>query len=533
MKSFNFNRIMDKIKLLNYRLQYKIIISFVIFIFIPTIVVLLVMYNIYFNFMSEKVQMYNYQLISQINTNIDSKLMIYNNLTRQIYSNKDIIENMKKPYHDPYEKSLIEKSVSDVMLSLINVDKYILSAYVITSDGVVFYNGYGTSVPEEDYSSIEQIALKADGRVVWSPTQKNQVVFNELAFSATREIKSQDGSRAGTLVVILKETFFEDLYKNVNLAYKANNFIVSDDLTVVSSMNKDVIGKKLEDKYLQKAVSMKKGSFIEKIGDEENLVVFSTSTITGWTFISTTPVKELLSDVYSIRNILIMILIIFIIFLGFLCYILPRSITMPIEKLSQTIEIVQKGCFTVSVDNTNNDEIGSLSRSFNVMIKKLNELVLEVKEKEKEKSKFELVALQSQINPHFMYNTLNSIKFIAGLNKQTAIKNMVSALINLLKNAAKNNDGLISLEEEMYLLQDYIYIQNIRFGNFNIVYHIPEEYKNYKIIKFTLQPIIENSILHGFSENGMFGEVHIYAFIKDEKLYIVVRDNGRGMDKEA
>jgi len=132
-----------------------------------------------------------------------------------------------------------------------------------------------------------------------------------------------------------------------------------------------------------------------------------------------------------------------------------------------------------------------------------------------------------------MYNTLNSIKFIAGLNKQTAIKNMVSALIHLLKNAAKNSDGLISLEEEMDLLQDYIYIQNIRFGNFNIVYHVPEEYKKYKIIKFTLQPIIENSILHGFSENGMFGEVHIYVFIKNEKLYIEVKDNGTGMDKEA
>lgn len=532
MMNFNVNRIIAKIKVLNYRLQYKIIIFFVTFIFIPTILVLFVMYNIYFNFMSEKVQMYNYQLINQINTNIDSKLMIYNNLTRQIYSNKDIIENMKKPYHNPYEKSLIDKSVSDVMLSLINVDNYILSAYVIASDGDVFYNGYGTSVPEEDYGSIEKIALKADGRVVWIPTQKNQVVFNELAFSATREIKTQDGSRAGTLVVILKETFFEDLYKNVNLAYKANNFIVSDDLTVVSSINKDIIGKKLEDKYLQKVVSMKKGSFIEKIGDEENLVVFSSSSITGWTFISTIPVKELLSDVYSIRNILIIILIIFIIFLGFLCYILPRSITMPIKKLSQTIEIVQKGCFTVSVDNTNNDEIGSLSRSFNVMIKKLNELVLEVKEKEKEKSKIELVALQSQINPHFMYNTLNSIKFIAGLNKQTAIKNMVSALINLLKNAAKNSDGLISLEEEMDLLQSYIYIQNIRFGNFNIVYHVPEEYKKYKIIKFTLQPIIENSILHGFSEKGMFGEVHIYVSIKNEKLYIEVKDNGTGMDKE-
>ncbi|WP_419294590.1 cache domain-containing sensor histidine kinase [Clostridium diolis] len=482
--------------------------------------------------MSEKVQMYNYQLINQINTNIDSKLMIYNNLTRQIYSNKEIIENMKKSYHDSYEKSLIEKSVSDVMLSLINVDKYILSAYVITSDGDVFYNGYGTSVIEDDYSNIEEMALEADGRVVWIPTQKNQAVFNELAFSATREIKTQDGSRAGTLVIILKEAFFEDLYKNVNLRYKSNNFIVSDDLTVVSSINKDMIGKKLDDKYLQKAVNLKNGSFIEKIEDQENFVVFSTSTITGWTFVSTIPVKELLKEVYSIRDMLIMILIIFIIFLAFLCYILPRSITMPIKKLSQTIQIVQKGCFTVSVENTNNDEIGSLSRSFNVMIKKLNELVLEVKEKEKEKSKAELVALQSQINPHFMYNTLNSIKFIAGLNKQTAIKNMVTSLINLLKNVAKNSDGLISLEEEMSLLQDYIYIQNIRFGNFNIVYHVPEEYKMFKIIKFTLQPIIENSIIHGFSEKGMFGEIHIYAFIKNDKLYIEVKDNGTGMEKE-
>ncbi|MBU3099416.1 MULTISPECIES: sensor histidine kinase [Clostridium] len=532
MKVNSFKKLFIKIKSLNHKLQYQVLVSFLILIFIPTILVLVIMYNIYFNFISDKTQMYTSQLINQVNITIDSKLMIYNNLTRQIYSNKAIIESMKKPYKDTYEKYEIQKSVADIMLSLINIDKYVLSSYIMTNDGRVYYSGYGTPYNDGNYEKIRKKAFEADGRVVWIPTEKLQSILNDMGFSAVREIKSQNGTKVGTLVLIISDSFFNDIYKNINLSKTSTNIVVSQDLTVVSSMDKKLIGKQLENDYLKKAVKLKNGSFVEKIGNKKTLIVFSTSNVTGWTFVSYIPLHELLKEVYSIKNIILTIIVIFIIFLSFLIYIFPKKITKPIKNLSEKIKMVQEGCFTITVDDTSEDEIGALSRTFNVMVKKINELVTEVKEKEKEKGKAELLALQSQINPHFMYNTLNSIKFIAILNKQDAIKKMLSAFIKLLRNVAKNGDELITITEEIELLDNYVYIQNVRFGNFNINYEVPEDIKNNKIMKFTIQPVVENCILHGFSEKGMFGEINIKIFIKEEKLYIQIKDNGIGMSQE-
>ncbi|MCB2354544.1 hypothetical protein [Clostridium estertheticum] len=167
--------------------------------------------------------------------------MRYNNLTRQIYSNKAIIQSMKKPYKDTYEKYEIQKSVVDIMLSLINIDKYVFSSYIMTNDGRVYYNGYGTPYNDGNYEKIRKKAFEADGRVVWMPTEKLQSILNDMGFSAVREIKSQDGTKVGTLVLIISDSFFNDIYKNINLSKTSTNIVVSQDLTVVSSMDKNLI----------------------------------------------------------------------------------------------------------------------------------------------------------------------------------------------------------------------------------------------------------------------------------------------------
>lgn len=519
--------------LFNFKLQHQIVLYFCIFFILPTIIVLVIMYNIYFNYYSNKVQVYTSQLINQVNTTIDSKLMIYNNITRQIYYNTDIINSLQKISPDPYKKMLIEKSVSDTILSLVNVDKYVLSAYILTAGMDIYYVGYGTPAPEENFSKIKELAARGDGRVVWTPTEKTQSVFNDLAFRALREIKSQDGRRAGTLVLIIKEEFFNDLYQNINFGYRSNNFIVTKNLMLVSSKDKKSIGKRMNQTYLKRVVNEGHGNFITSIEGKKSLVVFSSSSITGWTFVSVIPMKEILKDVYTIRNTIALIMLIFLFFLILLTFMLSRRITNPIKKLSDTMKIVQAGHFDVTIENSNNDEIGSLSRSFNTMIGKVNELIQALKEKEKAKAKAELYALQSQINPHFMYNTLNSIKFMAVLNNQDSIKNMVSSLIALLKNAAKNSDELIQIGQEMELIQNYIYIQSVRFGDFSVNYHIPEELKKHKIMKFTMQPVVENSILHGFGGKNIYGNIDIYVEANQEQIIIRVRDNGLGMDQET
>lgn len=519
----------------NSGLQQKILLFFIVVIFIPTVILLVFIYNMYLQFMKEKIQLYTHQMVKEINNNIDSNLKIYSRLTLQIYANKEIIENMKKEHRDFNEQFEIEKTIRAVLRSLISADRYVASAYLITSDHTKYVDGIEFPGLDEEFEKYDRIASKAGGRIVWLPSKEHKDYFGKdyHIFMAVREIKSYDGTRVGTLILVLREEFFADIYKEVYFGENVNSMILTSDLFIVSSMNKDLIGEELSGEgYLQKIARIEEGTFVQNTGGQDFLVVFSTSQITDWKFVSIIPMKDLLKEVWHVRNIMLLIIVLFIFFLFLLSYLFSQRIIFPLKKLLAGIKRVEEGDLNISIDNKHNDEIGRLSRSFESMLTRVRGLLEEVREKEKLKSQLELDALQSQINPHFMYNTLNSIKWMAIINKQDNIKKMLNALMKMLKMAADTSQELITVKDEIELLKSYIFVQSVRFTNFKTEYHIPEEVLSYKIIKFTLQPIVENSIIHGFGSSDRLGVIRISVRHRDEKLYIEVKDDGVGIKPE-
>ena len=141
--------------------------------------------------------------------------------------------------------------------------------------------------------------------------------------------------------------------------------------------------------------------------------------------------------------------------------------------------------------------------------------------------------LQSQVNPHFLYNTLNSVYWMAVVQKNTGIEKMVKSLVNLLKNISKGVSDKIPLSEELALLDDYVSIQSIRYmGAFEYRCRVPEELLQYRIIKFTLQPLVENAIFHGVAPKGSFGVITVDAFEEADFLVLTITDDGVGMTQE-
>ncbi|WP_099469494.1 sensor histidine kinase [Konateibacter massiliensis] len=145
----------------------------------------------------------------------------------------------------------------------------------------------------------------------------------------------------------------------------------------------------------------------------------------------------------------------------------------------------------------------------------------------------EIALLQSQVNPHFLYNTLDSIRWMAVIQKNPGIEKTVKSLSNLLKNLAKGVGEKITLEEEISLLQDYVDTQSVRFMELlKIENHIDKQFYSYKIIKFTLQPLVENAIFHGIEPTGECGTITLTAYEEGDYLLITVKDNGVGMSEE-
>lgn len=220
--------------------------------------------------------------------------------------------------------------------------------------------------------------------------------------------------------------------------------------------------------------------------------------------------------------------------IGIVIYqLLYRTISIPVLKLRSQIEVISKGNFVRDTSIEWKHELGDIGRGINDMSEKIKELLEHVVREEREKQDLEYKMLQSQINPHFLYNTLNSIKWMASIQGADGIAEMTTSLSRLLKSISKGTRLLLPLRDELSLLEDYFTIQKYRYGGtITLEIHVEEDaLLDIPILKFTLQPLVENSIFHGIEPKGSAGHIEISIRRENETdLRIEVLDDGIGMD---
>lgn len=204
--------------------------------------------------------------------------------------------------------------------------------------------------------------------------------------------------------------------------------------------------------------------------------------------------------------------------------------TRPLRLLMYSMERLGQGDFQTHVEIRGQDEFSRLAVQFNRMVKRLRDVILNLEQEQKRKEEAKFQALQAQINPHFLLNTLNSMKWMAMLSGAAHVSEMMTKLGKLLQYSMRHDRETVPLSEEVSQLQMYMELQNIRFHDrVRLHFHIPEELNQGAILKFTLQPIVENSIVHGKREAIM---IHIEAARQNDDLLIRIQDNGTGMDHE-
>ena len=216
--------------------------------------------------------------------------------------------------------------------------------------------------------------------------------------------------------------------------------------------------------------------------------------------------------------------------------LISSRITKPLRRLSaHMVKLTDEEHLYIDEEiEKGNDEIAQIGKVFNRLVRHINRLMEKQKDMYEQKQKLEMKALQAQINPHFLYNTLDSIRWMAVIQKSNSIAKTVGALENLLRNMAKGIGNKITLKEELSLVQDYVSLQQVRYMEiFDYICDIPDEYLQCKIVKMTMQPVIENAIIHGIEPTGTYGEIRLTVGEDKGDLYISVEDNGAGMDEET
>jgi two-component system sensor histidine kinase YesM len=253
----------------------------------------------------------------------------------------------------------------------------------------------------------------------------------------------------------------------------------------------------------------------------------------AWALVSITPESSVLGELQSIQMIPILLLLLMIVFLMLFAFILNREIFTPIVDLSKHLKKVQEGNLDASISLPYGNEIGELGKGFNKMTAELKRFVGRIKADEEQKRRLEVKALEAQIRPHFIYNTLNSIKWMAEMQNAPGITGAIVSLAQLIEYNTGAGGILAKVSEELEALRNYIRLQQLRYWNMlEAEFDIAEETTGLYIPRLSLQPVVENAIGHGLSGVTRRWELRIRARICPEGLLIEVEDNGAGIERE-
>jgi two-component system sensor histidine kinase YesM len=270
-----------------------------------------------------------------------------------------------------------------------------------------------------------------------------------------------------------------------------------------------------------------------KLGQGNFLMASQTINDTDWNLILVIPYKEFLKSSYRARRQMLLIFLLVAPLTLPLSYMAAASATNRIQRLISHMEKAQKGDFNIEILPSNEDEIGQLTRSFNHMLTRIAILIDEQFKLGHEIKNMELKALQAQINPHFLYNTLDLINWMAKKYNNSEICPVIEALSDFYKLSLSKGEDIITIEDELNHVRAYVFIQNKRFSNkIKLVTNVPDEILKCSCLKLILQPLVENSILHGIREkDDESGTIEIGAAVQNGDIIIHIKDDGVGIDE--
>jgi two-component system sensor histidine kinase YesM len=344
-----------------------------------------------------------------------------------------------------------------------------------------------------------------------------------------RQINDRDSfSELGLMVMQVKTEVLDQVYQG--LTGNLQNILI------LSSDNKLIAGRDINDPTIFSDVLMNniKGDKGAKIDSKAGLFVsYLTLKSAEWKVVAYVAIDELYKDAYALRRNIIMLCLVCVLLLSFITTIIALDFVNPINKLVKGMKKVQAGESNVYIQVDREDELGFLNKAFNEMSGEIHHLVNWVYREQLTRKEAELKALQSQINPHFLFNTLEAINWMAQLNNVPEISSTVSDLSDLMEASIGRDDRLISISEEFTYADKYISLQKRRFGDrIELIKNVQEEAAEIKIPRLLIQPLVENAVYHGVERIRGTGIVKLNAFKTEDKVSIEVIDNGAGMNRD-
>lgn len=471
--------------------------------------------------------------IRQADESLNMVLKEINSLNTVVVTNKNIvIDTLLSPHEEiSYEWFQEQKLITEFLSGLISYKPYISRIAVVGLNGKVFFSG----LPWIDSTflntkTMEYMLSHGSKHAYFKPPGD----FD--AITVGREIR-YNHQTIGVVMIDLSYEFIRTTYgvkptedSIIYVLDEQNEFIYETEVKTPSNIpaKETIINLKMNFTNFDQAIE-------QKLDGVNYIIVGGQSSYTGWTTLALIPMDSLLSESAKIRN--WMIQVSFAVFIIILIASLQLSMrtTINIKRLKSMMSQVKDGnLFFPVIEIKSRDEIGELYRVFLNMVDELKRLLNDIRISEKEKREAELTALQAQIHPHFLYNSLNTIKYLARINGVANIEEVTGSLIELMRSVLGNSNEYLTVRDELEYVSRYVSIMKYRYMKpLQVETQIADEtLLECYVLKLILQPIVENAIIHGISSSDQGGVITIRVYTERDDLMIEVEDNGNGMTPE-
>lgn len=479
------------------------------------------------------------QVLNLTANSIENELRGIENTSFNMATDPTIQSKLNALRSDPSEMNYERFKIrDDIVLRLVQFagsEKYIATADIMDLSGNIISAGREAVWTEDFKRSIWDEAIQGEGQMRWMLPMEGD--SHLVAIRLIRSYNSNLRLDLETLGVLVIRLRIGQIVQNAALGTELANgeLHISSDNGLVYSGNDSLVTR---ENFFRNPVAT--GYEIRNENGHKIFVSQMKSGYTGWTYSSIIPFDAIFERIVWMKNFLIIVFSVSILIIILLAFRVAQGITGPIEELIGRMKQVQKGDFTtagiadLTVGNSlNKDEIGQLHRNFRVMIQQIDELIHENYAKQLTIKEAQFKALQAQINPHFLYNTLESINWEAKMGGQVQISRMVESLGFLLRSSISQKESIVTIGQELDIIRHYLTIQQTRFEE-RLVYtqEVPQQFHTCPIPKLILQPLVENAIHHALELMVEPCHISIRAVKETNGLLLMVEDDGPGMIPE-
>lgn len=470
------------------------------------------------------------RILSQVNMNLDSYLRRMMRVSDTLYYS--VIKNTEFVSEDPekWMGLLYEENRDDLAsISLFDENGDLISSVPL--------NEIKQGVHAEQRDWFAQAIDNVEDFHFSSPHVQN--LFDDqhpwvVSLSRQVQLNYQGGMERGVLLVDMNFSGIEQICRNAELFNGGYVYLVSNTGELIYHPRQQLLYAGLMQEYHEQALSYSDGCHNVKFDGSSYMMTVKTVGYTGWKLVGMVPIDPEGLGMMQIGLFGVSLLLFCAFLMAFLTFRISAHITDPIYHLEESIKRLENGQKHIEIEEGGCYEIQHLGHTINSLVSTMRHLMDDIVQQERQKRKSELDVLQSQINPHFLYNTLDSVIWMTESGRYEESIQMVTSLARLFRISLSKGNEFIPLKDELEHARHYMTIQQIRFKNrFVSEIQADEDVQDLYTIKLIVQPLLENAIYHGMSEAEEDGVIRVHAYRKEDELWIDVEDNGMGMRPEV